>query len=165
MFIMAQLTEGDVAPEFQLPTCDGATFDPHTSKTNSLVLFFYPRADTPGCTKEALAFSEHIQDFAQLGAGIVGISTDPVKKLTQFRDKHDLTVTLLSDEAAKACKAYGVWVQKSMYGKTYMGVERSTFLLDDRRHIAACWRKVKVPGHVEAVLDRLRQLSLERRAG
>ncbi|MEY8837892.1 peroxiredoxin, partial [Cribrihabitans sp. XS_ASV171] len=118
-----------------------------------VVLFFYPRDDTPGCTKESIAFSEHKDAFAQAGATILGISRDTVAKHDKFIAKHDLTVPLLSDAESTVCEDYGVWVEKNMYGKKSMGIERSTFLIDEEGKIARVWRKVKVPGHVEEVLE------------
>ena len=146
--------EGDPAPDFRLPTEDGeAALSGYGGKT--LVLYFYPKDDTPGCTKEAAAFSERLADFEAAGAAVLGVSKDPVTKHARFRAKHGLTVPLASDEEAAALEAYGVWREKSMYGKTYMGIERSTFLIEDGRVIRA-WRKVRVPGHVDEVLEAVR---------
>ncbi len=142
---------GDQAPSFTLPTGgDSSLTIPGGQPT---VLFFYPKDDTPGCTTEAKGFSAEKSKFAALGVEIVGLSPDPVKKHQKFIAKHDLTVDLVSDEERKALEAYSVWVEKSMYGRTYMGVERSTFLIGADGKILEAWRKVRVKGHVEAVLD------------
>ncbi len=123
-----------------------------------MVLFFYPRDDTPGCTKESIGFSEHLADFEAAGAKVFGISRDTMAKHDKFTAKHDLTVPLLSDENGEMTEAYGVWVEKNMYGKKSMGIERATYLIDAQGDIAKIWRKVKVPGHVEAVLDAVKAL-------
>jgi peroxiredoxin Q/BCP len=117
-----------------------------------VVLYFYPKDDTSGCTKEAIDFTAHLADFEAAGAVVLGVSKDSVTKHEKFRDKHDLGVILLSDENSDVCERYGVWVEKSMYGKSYMGIERATFLIDADGSIARAWRKVKVPGHAAEVL-------------
>jgi peroxiredoxin Q/BCP len=148
----AVLTEGTMAPDFTLP-CDGggkvALADFHGRK---LVLFFYPRADTPGCTREAIAFSQLAGALAKTGTAVLGVSADPVKAQQAFKAKHSLTIPLASDETHKLLQAYGVWAKKSMYGKTFMGVKRTTFLIDPNGRIARIWNNVKVDGHAEAVL-------------
>jgi len=144
---------GDTAPAFTLPRDGGETVSLSDFAGKTVVLFFYPKDDTSGCTKEAIGFTEHLADFEAAGAVILGASKDSVKKHDKFRDKHSLGVALLSDEESDLCERYGVWKEKSMYGKTYMGIERSTFVIDGEGKIAALWRKVKVPGHVEAVLE------------
>ena len=144
---------GDPAPDFQLPGAGGTTHRLADYAGRTVVLYFYPKADTSGCTKQAVAFTEHAGDFADAGAVVLGVSKDPVKKLDKFVEKHDLGVQLLSDEEGDLCERYGVWVEKSMYGKKYMGIERSTFLIGPDGTIRQAWRKVKVPGHVEAVLE------------
>ncbi|MEO1226562.1 MAG: peroxiredoxin, partial [Pseudomonadota bacterium] len=116
-------------------------------------VFFYPKADTPGCTKECIAFTEQLPDFSGLGVDVIGVSKDKVAKLEKFRDKYDLKITLASDEEGGVVEGFGSWVEKSMYGKKYMGIDRSTFLIDETGTIKAVWRKVKVPGHVDAVLE------------
>ncbi|MEM9706306.1 MAG: peroxiredoxin, partial [Pseudomonadota bacterium] len=114
--------------------------------------------DTPGCTKEAIGFSEALSDFESEDTVIIGVSKDPVAKHDKFKTKHDLSVILGSDEETDVCEKYGVWVEKKMYGKTYMGVERATFLIDGKGVIQNIWRKVKVPGHVDAVLEAVRAI-------
>ncbi|MDD9909951.1 MAG: peroxiredoxin [Ahrensia sp.] len=142
---------GDTAPSFTLPGNGGSTISLPSGKPT--VLFFYPKDDTPGCTTEAKEFSAALADFAALGVSVVGLSPDPAAKHDKFVAKHDLSVPLASDEELQALNAYGVWVEKSMYGKTYMGVERSTFLIDAQGKIVEMWRKVRVKGHVEKVLE------------
>jgi len=146
------LRPGDAAPAFDLPTDGGGSVKLKDLKGKKVVLYFYPKDDTPGCTKEAIGFSERIADFEKAGAVVIGVSKDAVAKHDKFKQKHDLKVTLGSDEDGSVVEAYGAWVEKSMYGKTYMGVDRSTFLIDPKGGIAEIWRKVRVPGHVEAVL-------------
>ena len=121
-------------------------------KGGAVVLYFYPRDDTPGCTKEAIEFSAHLDAFKEAGAQVFGISRDTIAKHDKFTAKHDLTVPLLTDEDGSMCEAYGVWVEKNMYGKKSMGIERATYLIDAEGKVAQVWRKVKVPGHVEDVL-------------
>lgn len=149
---MASLNVGQPAPDFTLPLDDGSTTDLSSYRGRKLVLYFYPRADTPGCTIEAKDFSAFRDRFADADTEILGVSADPVKTQARFKTKHGLTIALASDEATAMLEAYGVWVQKSMYGKTYMGVERVTLLIDREGRIARVWPKVKVDGHVEEVL-------------
>ena len=149
---------GDMAPDFTLPRDGGEEVSLSQLKGQSVVLFFYPRDDTSGCTKESIGFSEAKDDFAAAGAVIYGISKDSVKSHDKFVAKRELTVPLLSDEHGSTSEDYGVWKEKSMYGKTYMGIERSTFLIDPDGKIAQVWRKVKVPGHVEAVLETVKDM-------
>ncbi|KAJ03225.1 peroxiredoxin [Sulfitobacter mediterraneus] len=146
------------APDFSLPVTGGGTVSLADLKGTPVVLFFYPRDDTPGCTKESIGFSEHLADFEAAGAKVFGISRDTMAKHDKFTAKHDLTVPLLSDENGEITEAYGVWVEKNMYGKKSMGIERATYLIDAQGDIAKIWRKVKVPGHVEAVLDAVKAL-------
>ena len=127
-------------------------------KGGAVVLYFYPRDDTPGCTKEAIAFSGHLEAFAAAGAKVFGVSKDTVAKHDKFTAKHELTVPLLSDAESDVCERFGVWVEKNMYGKKSMGIERATFLIDAEGNIAQIWRKVKVPGHAEIVLDAVHAL-------
>ena len=148
----------DTAPDFTLPRDGGDTVTLSTLRGAPVVLFFYPRDDTSGCTKESIGFSEALQEFAEAGAQIFGISKDSVASHEKFRDKHGLTVPLLSDENSDVCERFGVWKEKSMYGKTFFGIERSTFLIDAEGRIAREWRKVKVPGHAEEVLEAVRAL-------
>jgi len=149
---------GMEAPDFTLPRDGGGELTLSAMRPRAVVLYFYPKDDTPGCTKESIGFSEHLEAFAGAGAEIVGVSKDPVAKHDKFRDKHGLRVALASDEHGDVCERYGVWVEKSMYGKTYMGIERSTFLIDGEGRVARAWHKVKVPGHVEEVLEAAREL-------
>ncbi len=147
------LKEGDKAPDFELPRDGGATVKLTQFKGKPVVVYFYPKDDTSGCTKEAIGFSEMIDAFHEAGAEVIGISPDSVKSHDKFRDKHDLKVILLADEEKRAIEAYGVWAQKSMYGRSYMGVDRSTFLIGTDGKVKHAWRSVKVPGHVDAVLE------------
>ena len=143
---------GQTAPAIDLPR-DGGDTVTLSDIDGAVVLFFYPRADTPGCTTEAKGFTDAADAFAKYGVTVLGISKDPVKKQDKFRDKHDLGVALLSDEDGDVCERYGTWVEKNMYGKTSMGIQRSTFLIDAQGTVVREWRKVKVPGHVEEVLE------------
>lgn len=152
---MPELNIGDIAPDFSGPTDSEGTISLSDFKGQNVVLYFYPRDDTPGCTKESCAFRDHKKDFEGLNAQIIGVSKDSVKKHDKFKAKYDLNFPLLSDENGTVCEDYGVWKEKSMYGKTFMGIERSTFLIDGEGKIAQIWRKVKVPGHVEAVAEAL----------
>ena len=146
------LVEGSPAPDFELPTDDGGTIALATLRGRPVVAYFYPKDDTSGCTAEAKDFSSLIGAFEEAGAVVVGISPDPATSKAKFRKKHDLAVRLAADTTKATCEAYGVWVEKSMYGRKYMGVERSTFLIDAKGNIARAWRKVKVPGHAQEVL-------------
>lgn len=150
--------EGEKAPDFTLPTDTDGSVTLSALAGKPVVVYFYPKDDTSGCTKEAISFSEHKDAFAALGATIVGISPDSPAKHDKFKAKYDLTIMLGADEEKTVVEDYGVWVEKSMYGKKYMGVERSTFLIDGSGTIVKAWRKVKVPGHVEAVLEAVKAL-------
>ncbi|MEM1233419.1 MAG: thioredoxin-dependent thiol peroxidase [Pseudomonadota bacterium] len=152
------LSIGDQAPDFTLPRDGGGEVTLSELAPKKVVLYFYPKDDTPGCTKEAVAFSGAVDDFDAAGAVIIGVSKDPIKKHDKFVAKHDLKVALVSDEESDVCEAYGTWVEKSMYGKTYMGIERATYLIGSDGKIAEIWRKVKVPGHSDAVLEAARGL-------
>lgn len=152
------IENGQAAVDFTLPRDGGGEVTLSDLKGKPVVVYFYPKADTPGCTKQAAGFTDLGTEFDALGVTVLGISKDPVKKLDKFRDKHTLGVTLLSDEESDVCERYGVWVEKSMYGKTYMGIERSTFLIAADGTVAQTWRKVKVPGHVDAVLEAVKAL-------
>ncbi|NBT41890.1 MAG: thioredoxin-dependent thiol peroxidase [Alphaproteobacteria bacterium] len=149
------LDVGDVAPDFTLPIDGGGEITLSSMRGKKVVLYFYPKDDTSGCTKEACDFREKISEFTKAGAVVLGMSPDSVKKHDKFKAKYDLPFSLVADEEKTALEAFGVWVEKSMYGRKYMGVERSTFLIDADGSIQSVWRKVKVPGHVDAVLDAL----------
>jgi peroxiredoxin Q/BCP len=146
------LAIGDRAPDFSLPTGDGSTLSLKDLKGRKVVLYFYPKDDTPGCTSEACAFRDDVRTFEKKGSVVIGVSVDSVESHRKFAGKYDLPFTLLSDEKKSMVKAYGVWKEKSMYGKKYMGVERTTFVIDEKGKIAQVFRKVKVEGHVEEVL-------------
>ncbi|GGO51920.1 peroxiredoxin Q/BCP [Roseovarius pacificus] len=149
---------GQTAPDFTLPRDGGDQITLSALRPAPVVLFFYPRDDTSGCTREAIAFTALQGEFEAAGAHILGISKDTVARHDKFRDKHDLGVPLLSDAEADICEQYGVWKEKSMYGKKFWGIERSTFLIDGSGQIARVWRKVKVPGHAEEVLQAVNAL-------
>lgn len=153
------LEEGQKAPDFKLLTDAGAPMRLAAAKGRPVVLYFYPKDDTSGCTAEAKDFTRLAADFAAAGATVVGISPDGVASHRKFKDKHALNVVLAADEDKAVATAYGVWVEKSMYGRKYMGVERSTFLIDAKGRVARIWRKVKVPGHAEEVLAAVRALA------
>ena len=155
---MTQVTDGDMAPDFTLPTNGDGTFT-LSAQAGPVVVYFYPKDDTSGCTKEAQHFTEFRGQFDALGVEIIGISPDTVAKHDKFIAKYELGVALGADTEKQVVEAYGVWVEKSMYGRKYMGVERSTFLIDSAGRIARAWRKVKVPGHVEQVLEAAKSLS------
>ncbi len=143
---------GDKAPDFTLPTDGNGKISLSKLRGQKVVLYFYPKDDTSGCTAEACGFRDALPKFGKIEAAVIGISRDSVAAHDKFKRKHDLTFTLASDEAGEVCERYGVWVQKSMYGRKYMGIERATFLVDEKGMVRGVWRKVKVPGHVEAVL-------------
>lgn len=148
----------DTAPDFTLPRDVGADISLSDLRGNAIVLFFYPRDDTLGCTKESIGFSEHLQEFADAGAQVFGISKDSVASHVKFSTKHGLNVGLLSDENSNVCEDYGVWIEKNMYGRKFMGIVRTTFLIGPDGTIAQIWRKVKVPGHVQDVLESVKSL-------
>ena len=143
------LKEGDPAPDFAMPASGGRQVSRDALKGRPFVLYFYPKADTPGCTTEACAFQDGL---GKLPLEIIGVSRDPLRAIEKFATKYGLAFPLASDEAGATSAAYGTWVEKSMYGKKYMGMERATFLVDAAGRIARIWRKVRVPGHAEAVL-------------
>ncbi len=143
---------GEKAPAFALPRDGGETVSLKDFKGRNLVLYFYPKADTTGCTREAMDFSRLRAAFAKAETDILGVSADPVKALDRFRTKHKLTIALASDETRKMLEAYGAWGEKSMYGRKYLGIFRKTFLIDAKGRIAQIWPKVRVPGHAEEVL-------------
>ncbi|RDI52391.1 peroxiredoxin [Microvirga subterranea] len=152
------LTIGSQAPAFTLPATDGQEISLDKFRGRKLVLYFYPKDDTSGCTREAQDFQALRQDFAAAGTEVIGVSPDSLKSHDRFRAKHGLEFTLASDEAKSMLEAYGVWVEKSMYGRKYMGVERTTVLIDQDGRIVRFWTKVKVPGHVEEVLEAAKAL-------
>ena len=152
------LQVGDAAPAFRLPRDGGGEVSLAAFAGRKLVLYFYPKDDTSGCTKEAIDFSTLREAFAAAGTDVVGVSPDPAKSHDAFKTKYAIGIALASDETKATCEAYGVWTEKSMYGRKYMGVERTTFLLDSRLLVAQVWSKVKVPGHAEAVLAAARAL-------
>lgn len=144
--------EGTKAPDFRLPRDGGGIASLKDYAGRQLVLFFYPRANTPGCTKEAIDFTRLAKDFAAAGTAVLGVSADSVKAQDGFRDKHQLSVPLISDEHHEMLEAYGVWAEKSLYGRKFMGIVRTTVLIGRDGRIAKVWRNVKVDGHAEAVL-------------
>jgi len=146
------LTEGARAPDFHLARDGGGAVSLDDFKGKKLVLYFYPKADTPGCTIEAKDFSRLQPAFAKAGIAVIGVSADPVKKQDAFKTKHGLTTPLASDETHNMLEAYGVWVEKSMYGKKYMGINRTTVLIGGDGRIARIWPKVKIDGHADEVL-------------
>ncbi|GAA6192311.1 peroxiredoxin [Phaeobacter gallaeciensis] len=148
----------DLAPDFSLPRDGGSDVNLSDLRGSAVVLFFYPRDDTPGCTKESIGFSHALQAFADLGVQVFGISKDTVAKHEKFITKHQLTTPLLSDENGTTCEDYDVWKEKNLYGKKHWGIERSTFLIGSDGKILRIWRKVKVPGHVEEVLEAAKAL-------
>jgi peroxiredoxin Q/BCP len=154
----AEPTVGDKAPAFTLPRDGGGKVSLTDFRGKKLVIYFYPRADTPGCTRESIDFSRLRAQFAKAGAEVLGVSADPVKAQESFKTKHDLTVGLLSDETHEMLKAYGAWGKKSMYGKTFMGIIRSTYLIGADGRIARIWPKVKVEGHAAEVLKAVQEL-------
>jgi len=152
------LKPGDRAPDFDLPADGGRRIALSRLKGKPVVLYFYPKDNTSGCTAEALAFSKDAKAFARAGAVVIGVSKDSVASHDKFKAKFDLTLDLAADEDTKTAEAYGVWVEKSMYGRRYMGMERATFLIDGKGKIRQVWRKVKVPGHSAEVLGAVNAL-------
>jgi peroxiredoxin Q/BCP len=155
---MAELTAGDEAPQFSLPADGGGTVRLTELRGKIVVLFFYPQDDTETCTAEAIDFSRLNAAFKKAGAVVMGVSPDSLKKHEKFRKKHELTTSLLSDESRQAIEAYGVWAEKTMFGRKYMGVVRTTFLIDRDGRIARIWRKVRVSGHADEVLEAAKAL-------
>lgn len=149
---------GQTAPDFTAPRDGGTTVTLSALRPKAVVLYFYPRDDTPGCTLEALDFTARAAAFEAAGAVVLGISKDPVKSHDKFVAKHGLGIALVSDAEGDICERYGVWGERSMYGKTYMGIERTTVLIDGTGKIARVWNKVKVPGHVDEVLEAVKAL-------
>ena len=144
---------GDDAPDFEAPTDGGGSLRLSSLRGRKVVLYFYPKDDTPGCTREAEGFRDNLAALSAAGVAVIGVSRDSVKRHDAFKAKHDLGFRLVSDEDGAICEAYGVWVEKKNYGRTYMGIERATFLIGTDGEIARVWRKVRVAGHVEAVTE------------
>ncbi|MNQ65836.1 putative peroxiredoxin bcp [compost metagenome] len=155
---MTDITEGQPAPAFDLATDGDGRVTLAGLKGKAVVLYFYPKADTPGCTTEGLDFSALADQFAAANTVVIGVSRDAVKKLDRFKAKHDLKVILGSDDDGVVCEAYGTWVMKKLYGREYMGVERATFLIDGAGLVRRVWRSVKVKGHADEVLQAVRSL-------
>ncbi len=147
---------GDIVPDFTLPSDDGQEITLSKYKGKTIVIYFYPKDDTPGCTIEAKDFSCLVEEFYKTNTIVIGISTDPVKKHQKFKEKHQLKHILLSDEDGRICEIFGCWIEKSMYGKKYMGIARRTFLLDNNMKIIKIWPEVKIAGHAEEVLATVR---------
>jgi len=152
------VNEGDAAPDFEMPASDGRTVRLSDYKGKPFVLYFYPKADTPGCTTEACAFQEALPQLGHIGLDIIGVSKDPMKPIEKFAAKYNLTFPLASDDGTDVTERYGCWAEKAMYGKKYMGIERSTVLVDGQGRIAKIWPKVKVEGHAVEVLQAVGQL-------
>ena len=152
---MNPVAPGDAAPDFTLPADDGGEVTLSDLRGRRVVLYFYPKDDTSGCTRQACEMRDDMPRFEALDAVVLGVSPDPVESHRKFRDKHDLNFPLLADVDHEVAEAYGVWKEKSMYGRKYMGVERSTFLIDEEGRVAEAWRKVKPKGHAELVASRL----------
>lgn len=151
-----ELKPGDPAPLFDLPTAGGGRVRLAGLKGKRVVLYFYPKDNTPGCTQEALSFTEKAKAFATAKTVVIGVSRDSVAKHDKFAAKHGLSVILASDEDGAVCEAYGIWGEKTLYGRKFMGIERSTFLIDAKGRLAQVWRKVRVPGHVDDVLKEVK---------
>ena len=152
------LQPGQPAPDFTTPRDGGGTLTLSDLRPKAVVLYFYPKDDTSGCTREALDFTAHASAFDAAGAVVVGVSKDPVKAHDRFIAKHDLGIALVSDAESDICERYGTWAEKSMYGKKYMGIERTTVLIDGAGKVVRVWNKVKVPGHVAEVLEAVKGL-------
>ena len=146
------VAEGDLAPAFSMPASGGRTVSSASLKGKPFVLYFYPKADTPGCTREACAFQEALPQLGHVGVEVIGVSKDKIPPIEKFAEKYGLKFPLASDETTEVAQAYGVWVEKSQYGRKYMGMERSTFLVDKNGIVAKVWPKVKVDGHAADVL-------------
>ncbi len=155
---MSALEVGHKAPAFSSPADDGTKISLKDFKGKTFVLYFYPKDDTSGCTKEACSFTENMSAFNKLGVPVIGVSKDSIEKHKKFKEKYGLNFPLISDEDGAVCEAYGTWIEKSMYGRKYMGIDRATFIIDGSGKIAAIWRKVKVPGHVEDILNVLKSV-------
>ena len=153
------LSEGDVVPDVELVGLEGKPVSPADFRGQKLVLYFYPKDDTSGCTREAQDFTALAEEFEKEGTWILGVSKDDAKKHRKFIDKYELTVPLATDADGSVCEAFGTWIEKSMYGRKYMGIDRATFLIDRDGKIARVWRKVKVPGHAQEVLAAAKELA------
>ncbi len=145
--------EGKKAPDFTAATDGGGKLKLSDLKGKTVILYFYPKDDTTGCTREACGFRDSLPDFSKARATVIGVSKDSVERHDKFKAKYDLPFTLVSDTDGKICEKYGTWIEKSLYGRKYMGIDRATFLIDKTSTVRKVWRKVKVPGHVEAVLE------------
>ena len=156
--MVSEVSEGTQAPDFDLPGDGGESIRLSELRGKTVVLYFYPKDDTSGCTKEAIEFTDLAADFKKAGAIVIGVSPDPATRHDKFKAKYDLAVRLASDEDKSTLQAYGVWTEKSMYGRTYMGVERSTFLIDGTGTVRKVWRKVRVAGHAKEVLAAVQAL-------
>jgi thioredoxin-dependent peroxiredoxin len=152
------VAEGDKAPDFEMPATGGRKVSAKALKGKPYLLYFYPKADTPGCTKEACAFQEALPQLGHIGIEVIGVSPDKMKPIEKFAEKYKLTFPLASDEDTKVAQAFGTWVEKAMYGRKYMGMERSSFLIDAKGKVAKVWRKVSVPGHAAAVMEAAKAL-------
>lgn len=152
------VTEGEKAPDFSMATDGDGTVSLKDLMGKNVVLYFYPKDSTPGCTTEACAFRDLMPDFSKVDAEVIGVSKDSIKRHDKFKAKYELPFLLASDADGDVCERYGVWVEKSMYGKKFMGIERATFLIDGKGKVRKVWRKVKVAGHAEAVLEALQAL-------
>ena len=152
------LNEGERAPDFKLPTDDGDEFELSQLKGTPVVVYFYPKDNTPGCTTQAIDFTKQLSEFHRLGAQVIGISPDSIEKHLKFKKKHELLVRLAADEDKAVAMQYGVWAEKKNFGRTYMGIIRTTFLIDKTGHIAKIWRKVRVKDHISSVLQALEEL-------
>jgi thioredoxin-dependent peroxiredoxin len=150
--------EGKKAPDFSATTDGGKTLKLSDLRGKAVILYFYPKDDTPGCTKEACGFRDSLPNFGKAKATVIGVSKDSVAKHDKFKAKYDLNFPLVSDEDGKICEKYGTWIEKSLYGRKYMGIDRATFLIDGTGTVRKIWRKVKVPGHVEEVLEAAKSL-------
>lgn len=155
---MTELAEGAAAPAFSMQASGGRTVSLATYAGRPFVLYFYPKADTSGCTQEACDFQEALPAFQAAGLDVIGVSPDPMKAIEKFAAKYNLAFPLASDAEKTTAEAYGTWVEKSMYGRKYMGMERSTFLIDGKGQVARIWRKVKIPGHAKDVLKAAQSL-------
>ena len=147
---------GDKVPKFKIPLSDGSSLDSIDIKDKKYILYFYPKDNTPGCTTEAKDFSNKIKQFKKLNTEIIGVSKDSIETHNKFIDKQELKILLASDESGKVVEKFGVWVEKNMYGRKYMGIQRSTFLINEKSKIEYIWEKVKVKGHVEDIINKIK---------